>query len=173
VRPEDPPYAQLTDPGNRRWRWGDPQLARALADDLGRPVELRRDVAGLQDLERSLLVTTEATRGALAAELGTELDLRRFRTNLHLELDAEPWAEHGWEGGTLRFGGGVVVRLLHPCVRCVIPTRDPDDQSRRPELLRHLAARHGTVFGINARVLQSGRIAAGEAVATDPPSTGR
>ena len=55
-----------------------------------------------------------------------------------------------------------MLRLLHPCVRCAIPTRDPDTQAKWPALLRHLAARHETVFGINARVLQSGRIAAGE-----------
>ena len=62
----------------------------------------------------------------------------------------------------MRFAGGVVLRLLHPCVRCAIPTRDPDTQRKWPELLRHLAARHETLFGINARVLQAGRIAAGE-----------
>jgi uncharacterized protein YcbX len=70
-----------------------------------------------------------------------------------------------------------VVRLLHPCVRCAIPTRDPDTQAKSPELLRHLAAHHDTHFGINARVLQSGRIAAGEAVtvepATGPRASGR
>ena len=88
-----------------------------------------------------------------------------------------PWEEHGWEGATMRFEGGVVVRLLHPCERCAIPTRDPDTQRKSPELLRHLAARHDTLFGLNARVLQSGRIAAGEAVSTSsasgPSASGR
>jgi uncharacterized protein YcbX len=163
--PERPPYAIVMAPGGEHmYMWNDPRLRGALASDLGREVRLRRDIAGIQDLERSLLLTTEATRAALAEELGGELDLRRFRTNLHLELDAHAWAEHGWEGATVRFEGGVVLRLLHPCERCAIPTRDPDTQQKSPELLRHLAARHDTLFGINARVLQSGRIAAGEAV---------
>jgi uncharacterized protein YcbX len=165
--PERPPYAVVVSPdGEHMYTWNDPQLRSALARDLGREVRLRRDVGGIQDLERSLLITSEATRAALAEELGRELDLRRFRTNLHLELDGvPPWEEHGWEGATLRFSGGVVVRLLHPCERCAIPTRDPDTQQKSPELLRHLAARHDTLFGMNARVLQSGRIAAGETVA--------
>jgi len=164
--PERPPYAVVVAPGGEHmYVWNDPRLRSALAQDLGREVRLRRDVGGIQDLERSLLITTEPTRAALAQELGTRLDLRRFRTNLHLEVDgAGPWAEHGWEGATLRFAGGVVVRLLHPCERCAIPTRDPDTQQKSPELLRHLAARHDTLFGTNARVVQSGRIAAGETV---------
>jgi uncharacterized protein YcbX len=173
LRPDDPPYAQVTGPDGRSWRWGDPRLRSALREDLGRDVDLRRDVAGIQDLERSVLVTTEATRAALETELGTALDLRRFRTNVHLELDAEPWAEHGWEGGTLRFGDGVVLRLLHPCVRCAIPTRDPVTTAKWPELLRHLDARHGTLFGINARVVRSGRIAVGDPAATEAPASRR
>lgn len=173
LRPDDPPHAQVTGPDGRSWRWGDPRLRNALAEDLGRDVRLRRDLAGIQDLERSVLVTTEATRAALADELGTPIDLRRFRTNVHLELDAEPWAEHGWEGGTLRLSGGVVLRLLHACVRCAIPTRDPVTTAKWPELLRHLDARHETLFGINARVVQSGRIAVGETATTEPPASRR
>ena len=65
-------------------------------------------------------------------------------------------------------GGDRTHALLHACVRCAIPTRDPDTQVKLPELLRHLDAHHETRFGINARVLQAGRIAADEAVATDP-----
>jgi uncharacterized protein YcbX len=168
LRPDDPPHAQVTGPDGRSWRWGDPRLRSALAEDLGRDVRLRRDPAGIQDLERSVLVTTEATRAALAEELGTPLDLRRFRTNVHLELDAEPWADHGWEGGTLRLDGGVVMRLLHPCVRCAIPTRDPVTTAKWPELLRHLDARHETLFGINARVMQAGRIAADATLSIEP-----
>ncbi len=163
LHPERPPYAVVRDPGGEHhYAWDDPRLRQALADDLDRDVRLHRDVGGIQDLERTLLLTCEASRIALAAELGTVLDLRRFRPNLHLDLDAAAWDELRWEGGTVRLAGGVVLRLLHPCVRCAIPTRDPDTQDKWPALLRHLAARHETVFGINARVLQSGRIAAGE-----------
>lgn len=128
------------------------------------PGELVRDVAGQQDLPESLLVTTEATLRALAAELPEPLDLRRFRTNLHLELDAEPWAEHGWEGGRMEFEGGVALRLLHPCERCVIPSRHPETAAKWPGLIRHLARSHGNLFGINARVERDGRIRAGERV---------
>lgn len=161
--PDDPPLATLTAPDGATFRWDDPALPQALAHDLGRPVTLHRDVAGQQDLHDSLLVTTEATRRAVEAELGAPLDLRRFRTNVHVVLDAPAFAEERWEGRTLRIGDAEL-ELLHPCVRCVIPTRDPDTQQKWAALLRHLAREHGTLFGINARPRGPGVIRMGDRV---------
>jgi uncharacterized protein YcbX len=161
--PAQPPLATLTAPDGRAFAWDDPQLPGALAADLGREVVLRRDPAGQQDLADSLLLTTEATLRAVEAELAEPLDLRRFRTNAHLVLDAPPFAEEAWEGATVTVGGARL-QLLHPCVRCVIPTRDPDTQERWPRLLRHLAREHGTMFGINARPLHPATIRVGDRV---------
>ena len=148
----------------RHWRWGDPHLRSALERDLGRPVRLERDAGGIPDVPGTVLVTVAATLAALSRELGTEVDARRFRTNLHLELDAEPWAELGWAGATIELAGGVRLTVDGPCERCAIPTRDPDTREKWPELLRHLAAAHGQDFGLLARVRVPGRVAAGEPV---------
>jgi uncharacterized protein YcbX len=168
--PRRPPFAIVSAPDGHRYRWGDPRLRQALESDLGRKVWLRRDVAGIQDLERSLLVTTQASLEALGEELGGSIDIRRFRPNLHLDLDAAPWADLGWEGGELAFEGGVRLRLLHPCERCAIPTRHPDTQVKWPDLLKHLTRVHDMRFGINARVMTGGRVAAGERVSVIPYS---
>jgi uncharacterized protein YcbX len=162
--PARPPFAVVTAPNGHSYRWGDPRLRAALEDDLGRPVELKRDPEGLQDLPRSLLVTTEATLRALGDELHGPIDPRRFRTNLHLDMDAPAWAEEDWEGAELAFSGGVRLQLLHPCERCAIPTRHPDTRVEWPGLLAHLAAEHGLCFGVNARVVTGGRIGVGETV---------
>jgi uncharacterized protein YcbX len=154
VDPAEPPEARITSPDGLR------------VADIG---ELRRDVRGQQDLADSLLLTTDASLRALAGELPEPIDLRRFRTNLHLALDAEPWAELGWEGGRVAFEGGVVLSLLHPCERCVIPTRNPETGAKWPGLLRHLAREHGTQFGINARVQVPGQVVAGERVSVLAP----
>jgi uncharacterized protein YcbX len=171
--PARPPFAVVTAPDGRSFRWGDPRLRHALAADLGRPVELRRDIEGIQDLPRTLLITTEASLQSLGEELNGPIDLRRFRPNLHLDLDADAWAELAWEGAELAFAGGLRLRLLHPCVRCAIPTRDPDTQVKWPQLLRHLNEAHQQIFGINARVLTSARVAAGEAVELIPATGSR
>jgi uncharacterized protein len=170
IDPARPPFAVVTAPDGRSFRWGDPRLRHALTADLGRPVELRRDIEGIQDLPRTLLITTAATLQTLGHELHGPVDLRRFRPNLHLDLDAPGWAELDWEGRELEFEGGVRLKLLHPCERCAIPTRHPDTQVKWPYLLRHLHDMHEQYFGINARVLAGGRIAAGESVALIPAS---
>ena len=171
--PARPPFAVVVSPDGHHYRWGDPRLRFALERDLGRPVRLVRDVEGNQDLPRTLLVTLQSTHDALGEELGGPVDLRRFRTNLHLDVDVPAWSELGWEGGELAFEGGVRLKLLHPCVRCAIPTRDPDTQVKWPDLLRHLNAEHQQVFGINARVVTGGRVAVGEPVGVLPPSGSR
>ena len=161
--PDAPPLPVITGPDGRAWEWDDPRLPGALRDDLGRPVDLVRDLALMPDLPDSLLITVEASRLALETELGTPIDLRRFRTNLHLRLDAEAFAEEGWEGRRIRVGDAELV-LLHPCERCAIPTRDPDTSAKWPELLRHLAREHDTLFGINARALRPATVRTGDAV---------
>ena len=164
VDSSDVPMPTLTAPDGTTFGWEDAALPRALADDLGRPVALRRDLGLMQDLGHTLLVTTQATLDAIADELGEPLDLRRFRTNAHVVLDDAPaYAEEAWEGRELAIGAATF-RLLHPCERCVIPTRDPDTAQRWAGLLRWLSRERRGLFGINARPLHPARIAVGDPV---------
>ncbi|QEC46593.1 MOSC domain-containing protein [Baekduia soli] len=158
------PLPQITAPGGATYAWDDPALPAALADDLGRAVALRRDEALMQDLGDSVLVTTRATLEAVSEALGRPLDLRRFRTNIHVVLDAEAYAEERWPGRRLRVGEAVL-DLLHPCERCVIPTRDPDTTAKDAEILRWLTRERAGLFGINARARGPGRVAVGDPVA--------
>jgi uncharacterized protein YcbX len=163
LTPGDVPLPTITAPDGAAFRWDDADLPRALSDDLGRDVTLRRDLSLMQDLGNSILVTAQATLDAAAAALDRDLDLRRFRTNIHVVLDAEAYAEEGWEGRRLAVGD-VELQLLHPCVRCVIPTRDPDTTAKDPNILRWLTREHAGLFGINARPRGDGAIAVGDQV---------
>jgi MOSC domain-containing protein len=162
IDPENVPLPVVAAPDGATFAWDDPRLPAALEADLARPVTLRRDLALMQDLGDSLLVTVEATRRAVGDALERDLDIRRFRPNLHLELGAAPFAEERWAGRTLMVGD-ITLELLHPCERCVIPTRDPDTGVRDARILRWLAREHESLFGINARVRAPGRIARGDA----------
>src|SRR3954468_9035886 len=97
VDPADPPAPTLATSDGPPYAADDADLTAILAEDLRRDVEMRRDVRGQQDLPNTLLLTTQATLEALRAELGEELDLRRFRPNVHVALDTPAWAEHDWE----------------------------------------------------------------------------
>jgi uncharacterized protein len=125
----------------------------------------------MPDVPGQVLVTTQATHAALERELGREIDVRRFRPNFHLELDAPAWAELGWAGATVEFERGVRLEIVEPCERCAIPTRDPDTQEKWPQLLAHLAAAHGQNLGVLARVLSGGRVEAGEGVRVRTPES--
>ncbi len=164
IDPDEVPKPRLTDPHGRVFGWDDEDLPTALEDDLGRPVALKRDLGLMQDLGHSLLITTQATLEAVGTALEQPLDLRRFRTNVHVVLDDAPaYAEEGWEGRELTIGEATF-RLLHPCERCVIPTRDPDSAVKWAELLRWLTRERSGRFGMNARPLHPARIALGDPV---------
>lgn len=150
VQRDAPPQPVLTAPGGATMRWDDPGLAQALADDLGRPVTLAREPRGQQDRPATIHLTVEASLRALSEELGAPVDVRRFRSNIHLDLDAEPWAELDWIGRRLRIGDAEF-EVVEACERCAIPTRDPQTQDKWPQLLRHLAREHATLFGLIVR----------------------
>jgi len=162
--PAAPPLPILTAPDGRTFAWDDPDLPRALSDDLGREVTLERDLALMPDAPDTVLVTVEASRAGLEAELGRPLDLRRFRPNLPLRLDSPAFAEEQWTGRRIRVGAAEL-ELLDPCERCAIPTRDPDTREKWPQVLRHLARAHDTLFGIYARALRPATVRVGDAVA--------
>src|SRR3954452_19145589 len=54
VPDKPPPFPVLAGPSGKTWRWGDPRLAFALERDVGRSVELVRDL----DSTRNLMIAT-------------------------------------------------------------------------------------------------------------------
>lgn len=167
---EDGP--RVTAPDGGCFSWSDAALPRALRDDLGVDVE-PAPRGRYSDLADSVLVTTLATHAAVEERFGEALDGRRWRTNVVLDVDAPAFSENRWEGGTITVGDGddtrgVVLRLLHPCKRCTIPTWAPDGSARRPDLLLWFLANTAGVFGINARVERPGELRVGADVAVRP-----
>lgn len=157
------PQPAVTAPDGRSLRWDDPKLRSALGEDLGREVTLVRETRGQQDRPATLHVTVEASLRALEDALGGTIDARRFRSNLHLDLDADPYAEEGWIGRRLRIGEAEL-EVVEGCERCAIPTRDPDTQQKWPQLLRWLAAERHTLFGVIVRALAPAVVRRGDRV---------
>lgn len=153
----------VTGPDGRRYGW-DHELEDAVTEHLGAEIALVHDPQGLPDVQGTILVTTEASRRRLEEELGFPLDIRRFRTNVHVELPGlEPFEEIGWEGRTIEIGDARLV-VDHPCDRCAITIRDPDTLESSPDVLRTINEHHDTFFGFRARVVRPARIAAGDEV---------
>ena len=112
----------------------------------------------------NMLVTFEASRRRLEEELGFPLDIRRFRTNIHVDVgDAEPFAESGWEGRRLRIGDAEL-EIDHACDRCAITIHDPETLASEPDVLRVINDRHDTFFGVRVNALGGGTIRTGDRV---------
>lgn len=158
-------------PGGADWSWDDPGLAGELSQTLGIPLDLRT-APGHQDRGPTLLVTFEASRVALERELSAQVELARFRPNVHLDVDAPAFVEENWgEGTTIAIGDvrlAVVGENSGPCIRCAVPSWDPVGRGRWPELQRWLIERHENKFGLIMRVSRVGVVHAGEGVALRP-----
>ncbi|WP_433257128.1 MOSC domain-containing protein [Streptosporangium sp. CA-135522] len=165
---------ELTAPDGTTWRWDDPGLAGALGSSLGTPLSLRA-ADGQQDRGPTVLVTLEASRAALEEELGRSVDLRRFRPNLHLELDAPAFAEENWGPGTTITVGEVELAVTGdnagPCIRCAVPSWDPDGRERWPALQKWLIQEHENKFGVIVRVTRPGIVRRGDRSAVTAPGS--
>ena len=157
------PQPLVTGPDGSARSWDDPALPAALAADLGRDVTLAREPRGQQDRPATVHITIDASLRALEAELGGPIDVHRFRSNIHVVLDADAYAEAGWIGRRLRVGDAEL-EIVEGCERCAIPTRDPRTQEKWPRLLRHLAAQRDTIFGVIGRPVDAAVVRPGDAV---------
>lgn len=115
-RPLDP---RLTAPGE----------ATAFAD--GYPVTLA-SAASLRRLD-TWVTETSVERGEAAA---VPLAMDRFRPNLVVDGDLEPFEEDRWQRVRV---GTVTFRVVTPVDRCVMTTVDPTTRRRGPEPIRTLA----------------------------------
>jgi uncharacterized protein YcbX len=144
----------------------DPRLVETLSADLGRAVEIRSQRPAGSSVERpdpeDVLAqgveaeveapTLEISQGnagdtfvdhspvhlnttATLDHLGIEA--LRYRPNLVIDADVEPFAENDWLGRELTVGD-VVLRLTLPTPRCSVPTLQHGDLPRNPDALRPL-----------------------------------
>ena len=192
-------------PDGTRIATHDGDADRALSDWLGRPIRLATttpDVAlsyqmtfdppdddadlfdipappgTFLDLGHLHLVTTATLEGCAAARPDLDWDVRRFRPNLLLAVDGDPFVEQDWVGRHLRLGTEVVVEVLMPTVRCAMPLRAQPATETDPalprapehyEALRALNVASPNHLGIYANVVAGGTVSVGDAVVVVDP----
>lgn len=83
-----------------------------------------------------LLVISQSSLDELGRQWGEPIDFRRFRPNLIVGGECEPFAEDQW--CSIRIGDAIF-DLVKPCSRCVIPSLNPDTQIQTDGFLRFLA----------------------------------
>jgi uncharacterized protein YcbX len=130
-------------------------------------VDIPTPAGTLLDLAPVHLLTTATLDHCRARRPDLDWDVRRFRPNLLVDVDAPPFAEDGWAGRRLTVGP-VVLSVLMPTVRCAMPLRaQPGGLSRQPELfaaMSDLNGAHPNHLGVYLQVITPGVIAEGDPV---------
>ncbi len=105
------------------------------------------------------------TAKKLGNETGVNVDKRRFRANVYLDLkSSEGFGEDQFVGKSLRIGPKVTVQVLKRDARCMMVTLDPDTAEKSPSVLKQVAQAHEGFAGVYAAVLNEGIIRKGDAV---------
>ncbi|MEM6430064.1 MAG: MOSC N-terminal beta barrel domain-containing protein [Deinococcota bacterium] len=109
----------------------------------------------------AVLVISEASLTDLNSRLAEDLPMNRFRPNLVVR-GVPAYAEDRW---TTMHIGEAILRVVKPCVRCVVTTTNQTTLERGREPLKTLAsyrrALGGVIFGQNAVVVKPGKLELG------------
>lgn len=149
------PVVAFPDGASRRA--DDPAVHAALSAALGVPVTLAREASVSHfDAGPLHLVTTASLRA-----LG-DVDARRFRPNLVVDLRGEGFVEDAWIGRELAVGDEVRLRVAGPTERCAMIGFAQAELAADPAVLREVVARNAARLGIYASVLAPGVIRVGD-----------
>jgi len=124
---------------------------------------LRSDKAITDSRPISIFAVQSAKK--LGEETGIEVDKRRFRANVYLDLEsAKGFKENEFVGRSLRIGAKVVVSVLERDPRCMMITLDPETAEKTPAILKKVAQAHDGFAGVYGAILAEGMIRKGDSV---------
>lgn len=118
------------------------------------------------DVRPISLISLQTVR-ALSEEFGEQIEPRRFRANLHLDLTAGPFTEDTLLGRNIRIGGTTIIKVLERIPRCRLITYDPEAPHTSEPLfaiMKLLDRRHGGRAGVYASILAPGPIYVGDPI---------
>ncbi len=144
----------------------DPALIDRLTATLGNEhaLSLARSDRALTDC-RPISMFSIQTAKKLGEEIEVEVDPRRFRANLYVDLTSgRGFDEDRFVGRSLRIGPKAVVAVVNRDSRCKMITLDPDTGESSPELLRAVAKAHEGQAGVYGAVLAEGVVHEGDEI---------
>ncbi len=144
----------------------DPALIASLREGLDpkHQISLIRSERALTDC-RPVSIFSVQTARKLGGETGLDIDPRRFRANIYLDLSSsEGFAEDQWVGRSLQIGAKVVVSILQRDGRCMMITLDPETAEKEPAILKQVAQEHEGMAGVYGAVLKEGIVRKGDPV---------
>jgi uncharacterized protein len=138
-------------------------------DDTSEALEWTMPAGRYVDAAPILVLTTASLRTAAGHHPNGTWDVRRFRPNVLIDLDAEGWVEDSWVGRRIQIGS-VTLRPTQPCVRCTMVTRPQPGLDADVDVFRALARHHGGLFGVWSDVVVPGSLSVGDRAADLAPT---
>lgn len=151
-------------PAGEKLAIDDPLLIRRLRQGIRDTCELTllRSDRAMTDCRPVSLFSIQTVR-QLSQELGVDVDKRRFRANVYVDLgSSKGFAEDEFVGRTLRIGTRTMIAVVDRDTRCKMITLDPDSAQANPEIIRGVARVHGGNAGVYAAILVEGTIRRGD-----------
>lgn len=167
---EEYPKVEIVTPEGKVFNWANEALIKEIEVKSKRrisPITYMPSHVPLGAIEEEhIQLVTDASINQLKELWGTtEVDFRRFRPNLFIDLQEKiPFIEEQWFGRRIRIGSKVEIQLKRHCERCMIITVDPDNAQKDPSLLKTVVKERNNHFGVYASVLKTGQIHVGDEV---------
>jgi uncharacterized protein YcbX len=119
-------------------------------------------------------VLSQASLATIGAEIGSDLDVRRFRPNVLLALDnpEDGLPESHWTGARVVLGEAVL-DVMMPTIRCVVPSRAQPGFEVDRRITKAVAVRAQRCLGVYCGVDSGGTVRVGDDVSVRPANAGR
>ena len=147
-------------PSGERLPVDDPRLISMLCEGIRERhrLTLARSDRAMTDCRPVSLFSMQTVR-QLGEEFGIDMDKRRFRANIYIELESDDaFGENELVGRRLRLGNKVVIAVTDRDPRCKMITLEPDTAQPNPEVMRCLARDHEGKAGVYAAVVVEGTV---------------
>ena len=166
ARGDDSPVGVAT-PDGRDLPIESPELLEEVSEGGRWPSRLLHLSRGTFDSMPVSLISA-ATIAGLGNAVGRDLDPRRFRQNILVDLaSGQPFAEEGWIGRLVALGDqedSARIRLIRRDPRCMMTNLDPDTATQDGRVLREIVASRDGCLGMYGHVERPGTIRAGDAI---------
>jgi uncharacterized protein YcbX len=142
---------------------GNAEFFADATDDTSPAIEWSMPPGRFVDASPLLLLTTASLRAGADLHAAGDWDVRRFRPNLLIEVDADGWVEDDWCGQTVGVGATELLPR-QPCVRCTMVTRPQPALTLDLDIYRTVARHHDGTLGVWTDVESPGSIRVGDPV---------
>jgi uncharacterized protein YcbX len=144
----------------------DPTLIEILQADVDEKhrLTLMRSDRAMTDCRPFSMFSLQSAR-QLGDETGMQVDKRRFRANVFVDLTSDQaFGENDLVGRSLRIGSKAVVMILERDPRCMMITLDPDTGEKAPAILKKVAQAHEGMAGVYGAVIVEGMLRKGDPI---------